>query len=554
MRGEPATLVFLRLVRSLPARALLPAALSSLASAASGILLMGASAWLIASAALHPPLYTLSIGITMVRACGLARAVFRYLERYLSHRAVFRTLEGLHTRLYLQAEAVLPLRGGELQEGALLQDLTVGCNNLRDFYLRVLEPPLCSLLLTLVFLAGLFPMIGGAAFLLLLCWVLSLLMGRDSDGRSDQEQRQAETRYREQLLDLQMGREELLMADSLSCMLRRLQESVGVLKEIQRKQQRREILGNQLACILQQGSCLFLLLLLMDCISAGRLSGVELAVWLLMLSALMELYTPLPSAVREGKKTLSSAVRILPEKAEVRVEPEASAVSPFHEDLTADRISFSYQAGNPVLRELEFQLRNGSHAAIIGESGSGKTTLLYLLSGLWRADEGQLRLDGIPYEELGQVQITESIACATTLNYIYSGSVRENFTMLQEGFSEAHMRECLSVCGLGAWVDGLPRGLDTSLGEDASRISGGERKRLQIALALAADKPLLILDEPVTGLDRDTAGQLMEALLKEREGRSLLIITHDLPLARRMDVIYEMKDGKLVKRKADGSC
>ncbi len=149
-------------------------------------------------------------------------------------------------------------------------------------------------------------------------------------------------------------------------------------------------------------------------------------------------------------------------------------------------------------------------------------------------------MDGIPYETLRYGQLPAAISCATTLNYIFSGSIRENFAVLHPHVKEEEQWKYLSICQLDSLIASLPQGIDTPLGENACRLSGGERKRLQIALALASNAPILILDEPVTGLDKDIAHALMDAILDFCKERTLLIITHDLPLAKRMDRIYRL--------------
>lgn len=530
---------FRELCSMLPVRALLPAAVSGLSASLAGILLMGASAWLIASAAMHPPLYTLAIGITLVRACGLGRAVFRYLERWLSHRAVFRMLTTLRTQLYLRAEALLPLRGGSLQEGALLHDLTAGCDTLRDFYPRVLAPPLFSLLLTIPTVLMLFPLIGPSACLLLPCWLLCLVPSYCAAQTAEKRLQVAEAAYREKLLDVQDGREELMAANSLSAAEHILQDAASKLRALHIEIRTQENRWEQFSLLQQRCILALLLFLLIPCVSTGALSGVGFAVWLLVLLALLENYAELPATARAWQKTLSAAKRV-PLHQPTTSPPDIAGQKLTGSNLSAGKISFSYLPDVPVLQSLSFRLEQGEHVAIIGESGTGKTTLLYLLANLWNVDSGTIRMDGIPYETLRYGQLPAAISCATTLNYIFSCSIRENFAVLHPHVKEEEQWKYLSICQLDSLIASLPQGIDTPLGENACRLSGGERKRLQIALALASNAPILILDEPVTGLDKDIAHALMDAILDFCKERTLLIITHDLPLAKRMDRIYRL--------------
>ena len=208
--------------------------------------------------------------------------------------------------------------------------------------------------------------------------------------------------------------------------------------------------------------------------------------------------------------------------------------------LQVENVSFSSLPSVPVLKHLDLSLAKGTHAALLGESGAGKTTLLYLLLGLWEPDEGRILLYGKDAREFGREELSASVLAATATNHIFNLSIRENFRLLHPDISDEKIWECLSVCQLRELAESLPDHLDTGLGEDARKLSGGEKKRLQLALALAGETSLLLLDEPTANLDRQTARNLMDALLHHREGRTLLVITHDLPLAERMGRVWRL--------------
>ena len=191
--------------------------------------------------------------------------------------------------------------------------------------------------------------------------------------------------------------------------------------------------------------------------------------------------------------------------------------------ISVDNIKFGFD-GRTVLDGLNLKVIRADRIAIVGESGSGKTTLLRLMTGLLSPDEGSISING-------------SIAAATSTNYIFSGSIRENFLMLNPTVDEATMIDCLKI----AQLDGFD--LDVEPGVDGARLSGGQRCRLQTALALASKADVLILDEPTAGLDRKTAERLIDELLKQ--SATLIVITHDPIVANRFDKIYRLNAGKL---------
>ncbi len=536
----------LRLMRLASPQKGLPALLAAFLAAASGIALIGAAAWIIASAALAPPLSALTLGITCVRACGVARAVFRYLERLLSHRLAFACYEELQLATYRQSVAKLPLREGAMREGEFLHDLLTGCETLRDFYLRTVPPPLLAGLIALLTAAALLPLSALGAFFVLLLYLLHLalphLVLREKSLRAES------AAYRSTLLDLVDGRTELHLAGAISHAHAMLDEAALVFQEKQaKKRHRREILFTLLD-VLRVGLWVTLMALLVPEVQAGAISGIEYAVWALVLEAALAEYRGLPAATLGAAAAKQAAVSILPEEriaahekglpAEEEPAPAAGA-APL---LEARNISFAYQQGLPILENLSFCIKRGEHTAIIGESGAGKTTLASLLLRLWDVDSGTLLYDGTAHTRLTADAARAHFGAALQGSCLFSTSVRDNFERLHEGITEDAIWQALETAQLADVVRSLPQGLDEPLGENASRLSGGQRSRLLTALALAREAPLLLLDEPTAGLDAARGTKLIAAVLEalDKKGGTLIVITHDLPLLSRMKQVISL--------------
>ena len=170
-------------------------------------------------------------------------------------------------------------------------------------------------------------------------------------------------------------------------------------------------------------------------------------------------------------------------------------------------LNFGY-GGEKIFDNFSLTIEHGEKLAIVGESGAGKTTLLYLLTKLFPPDSGTIAING-------------KISAATFTNYIFSTSIRYNFEMLHGNISEQKILAALNASGLENFD------LDAEIGEDGAKLSGGERNRLQIALALASEPDILILDEPTAGLDKICAEKLVNNLIEATKNRTLIIITHD---------------------------
>lgn len=519
-------------------RTFLPAICAGLLASCTAILLLGASAGLIAAAALHPPLYTLAVTITLVRACGISRAVLRYLDRWLSHRAAFALLTQLRLRLYTQAEHLLPAKVNGPAQGSLLHDLICGTDILRDFYLRVLSPVLQTFLLTLLGTLFLLPLHPLAPLPLLLAWLLSLLLPLITDSQPlTVAADAADTAYRSILLDYLGGREELFIQPDAPKKLR-LDQSAHALHQTQKTLLCHSLQTDTLLTVLQRLLFLTLFVFLAQQTAASALTGIELAIYVLALQTLFAAFAELPAAIRQLLHTRTPARLLLP----LQSVPQTNAATPAdnpadHSILRVEKLCFSYTDAAPLLENLSFCIQPGEKVAIIGESGCGKTTLFHLLLHLWEPDAGQCFLFGIPYARLSDEAIRQHFGACTQTAYLFNLSIRQNFQRLHPGIDDKTIWHNLQIMQMKAPVQALPEGLDTLVGEDGINLSGGQRQRLLLALAFASPASLLLLDEPTAGLDQSTATKLMNSLLDNLADRTLLLITHELPQAKQMDRI-----------------
>ena len=537
----------------------LPVLLVSLMALFTGLALLGASAWLVASAALMPPLYTLALGITTVRACGIGRAVFRYGERYLSHRMAFRILTEIRTSFYDRAAKVLPLRSGPARQGEFLHDLLTGADELRDFYVRALLPIAAIgtiTALTTWLLAGI---IGLWALALPALYLARLVLSCASRQTGEERQRTRDAAYRSTLLDAAGGADELICAGRDPALKRLSAPAHDLLEgslQLARTDARRDAAENLLDTTVLMALLVFLILRVTD----GALSGIDLCVYFLVLQTLLVEFRTLPEAVRQGRRSLMAA-RFLPERqtseaAETDEPAEQSEKIPAPAQaasrdadaasqtlLEAKDLSFSYRQGQGVLQGLSFRIARGQHTAIIGASGAGKTTLAALLLGVWPPDSGMLRLCGTPYHELPQGAIQQAIAALPQGSVLFAGSIRENFARYRPACKEEDILAALRDAQLSEVVAALPQGIDTPLGEDACFLSGGQRGRLLTAITIAGREPVILLDEPTCGLDQKTATALMAALFAkvQETGQTLLTITHERTLVTKFQQTIELR-------------
>jgi ABC-type multidrug transport system fused ATPase/permease subunit len=201
-----------------------------------------------------------------------------------------------------------------------------------------------------------------------------------------------------------------------------------------------------------------------------------------------------------------------------------------------------------ALDSLSFSLPMGKRIAIVGPSGAGKSTLLGLLLRFWEYEQGQLLLGGHDLRQYAQDDLRRSIGVVSQRTDLFNASLRDNLRIARPNATPAEIERAVERAQLDRFIQSLPGGYDTWIGEQGLRLSGGERQRLAIARALLKDPPLLILDEATANLDALTERQVLAFIADAMQGRAILMITHRLVGLEAMDEILVLEAGKVVER------
>lgn len=265
-------------------------------------------------------------------------------------------------------------------------------------------------------------------------------------------------------------------------------------------------------------------------VSGGALDRVEVAAITLLAIAAFEVVGALPMAARELMSTIASGRRVLDlasREPSVRDPGAPIPPAPAAPVVALDDVTARYARTEPAaLEAFDLRVEPGRRIAIVGPSGAGKTTVVNLLLRFLDPEEGEVTIAGEGARKYRQTDVRRTFAVAGQDAHVFDSSIRENLLLVRPQASEDELREALRLARIDGWVDTLPAGLDTLVGEDGMRLSGGQRQRLVLARALLADAPVLILDEPTAHLDHGTAQALMADVLAATRGRAVLLITH----------------------------
>ncbi len=527
----------------------------SVATTAANIGLMGTSAWLIATAALQPSIAELQVAIVGVRAFGIARGVFRYLERLVSHSVNFHLLARLRGWFFRSVEPLVPGAIEDIKAGDLLARSARDIEALEDFYVRGIAPPLAAIVVTLGI--SLFTLQFGVSLaallacgLLLTGFVLSFLIRRISHGQS---QILAASRGHLAAVSMETIRNtgEILMSGARDSHLGRVRRASNDVRDAGLSVSRLHSISLAAGVLISNLTLAAILTMGIHLVQTGQIDGVTLAVLALVTLAGFEPVNLLPAASARVETSLASAGRLF----EVADRPlpvidmvNASSLSEFHR-LSINSLEFSYPAvEHPALTGINLELHPGSKIALVGQSGCGKTTLLKIIQHHLSPSSGTVTWNDINSSELDGKSIRSMLSVISQDGYLFSASIRENLRLTSPQSDDSEMTDVMQKVGLSNWFNNLPEGLDTWLGDNGKLLSGGERQRLIIARALLMNRPVILADEPLVGLDSESDKELLSTLLHQSSGTACIIATHRLVGMEEFDEILVLASGRIIQR------
>lgn len=551
------TRTFLRLLRlAAPFKwGMALAALLGFATIGSSIGLMATSAWIIATAALHPSVGVLHVAIAGVRFFGIARGVFRYLERAVAHEVTFRLLARLRVWFYDAIEPLAPARLMAYRSGDLLARVVSDVDELQNLYLRVLAPPIIALVTAAVvftLFAAYDVWLGVAlvAFLALVGVGLPLLAGAitRAPGRSAQ---QARADLSAALVDAVQGAADLIAYGQQARQAEQVAALNAELERSHRHMAHVAALHTALSTFLIALAVVTILALAIPQVRAGDLDGVMLAVLALATLSSFEAVTPLPAAFQHLGANLEAAERLfeLIDAAPAVPDPDAPAPVPSGADLRVEGLRFRYAPDEPpALDGVSFVLTPGRRLAVVGASGAGKTSLVNLLLRFWDYQEGTITLDGRDVRAYRAEDVRARMAVVRQDTHLFNATIRDNLLLARPDASPDEIEAAARQAQVHDFISALPQGYDTWIGEQGLNLSGGERQRLAIARAILKRAPILILDEATANLDAATERALMHALDVAMADRATLMITHRIAGLESFDEILVLERGRVVER------
>ncbi|WP_446429061.1 thiol reductant ABC exporter subunit CydC [Leucobacter sp. 1207-22] len=522
-----------------PMKRRMPGILLGVLSDGSAVGLLALSMWLIVRAGEQPPVLHLTFAIVGVRALAVGRAAFRYVERLSSHDSALRQLAVLRTETF---EQLIPRVPGALEtskRGEVLSAFVDDVDQLQDEALRVRQPKIVSgivigLSLVMVAIASI-----PAALILLAVLVVSgfvaAWLARRIAGKSDRELAAARSGLMDALLERFASAEVLAAFDALPAQRARIAAAEARLAKVQERRARSAGLTGAIVT-LGAGIATLAIFLIAAPVTGVAMSAPVFAAIVIAPAAVFEVYAQVLAAFTARRAVESSADRIAdlteqPLPAEIPVDPAAPVslptVLPAGEALlTARDLSVRHAgADHDAVTGINFELAAGELLVVTGPSGSGKSTLALALTRLLDY-RGEYRVAGVDARTLAGAELRSFVGLCEQSPHLFDSDIRQNLKFAQESASDDELVAVLERVGLGQWL-AERGGLDARVGEHGALVSGGQAQRIALARAILADFPVVILDEPTAGVDRERADVLMRDLLGAIPGdRAVMLITH----------------------------
>ena len=529
--------------------------------------LLTTSTWLITKASEHPILVVLSLAIVGVRFFGIGRAICRYGERYVSHSMAFQGLYELRIAFFKRLEPLVPRIFQSMKMGDLLGRIMADIETLQFFYLRTLVPSLSFIgVMVLGCLMGyqlhpivaiviaLYSIIVGVVLPIIITYALRQVPPMRLHTRG---------RMKEELIESIHGVVDIIMSHQETRFVQSMKASFSAYDGWQSLWNRGVRWNQTILLGLAQSALLVGVVVGVWVIDETDYGPLWVAVIAIGLQAYFEVLQPMTEAFLRGYESALAMDRL--EGLEGQGSQQIRAVDRVSNDssrglgeyvdndsshdvspmIRVQSLSFAYDV-LPIYDGLDLSIQKGEKVAIVGPSGSGKSTLFALLQG-WYTYSGTISIDGVDAKMLSEEQLQSYMAYATQDIYVFHATISDNIRLAKPSATDEDIWQALEAVQLADWVRTLPKGLRTMVGQGGMGLSGGQRQRLGMARLYLRDAEILLLDEPLEGLDQVTRHLVQDQLSTLFQGKTVLYITHHIEQLHEMDRILFLEQGHIVE-------
>ncbi len=529
-------------------------------TALSAVSLLTLSGWFITSSAIAGTLAPDGAAIAFnfvqpaaeIRALAITRTFGRYAERLITHEATFRILTEIRCWFFAKLIPLAPGRLGMKRSADILTGITHDIDTLNALYLRLILPIFIATFgggLVVLFITTYSIKISLLALILLLItavlipWIFYKPYQQGANEIAEQT-----ARLKVLQIEMLQGFAELSAFGAFPRFKKKLLTASEQMLKTQTDNDKLSALSSAIAQLLSQLIALATLIIGSILFQQGHISAAVLVMLFFCVLAVYELVSPLPSSIQMLTKTRTAIKRIIhiTQLTPTITDPISPKTISVAGDIKINNLSFRYSdQSNWILKNINLSIPQKSKIAIVGLSGAGKTTLLQILMRFYDPQQGNITYSGIDYQHVRIDELNKHYALLSQQTQLFAATIKENLLIAAPSASDAELTQAINMAGLTKMVSRLTEGIHTWIGENGVKISTGEGRRLALARVYLKNAPILLLDEPTEGLDKETEDEVLNALAELAKNTTVIMVTHRKAGLNLVDCVYKINGGKL---------
>lgn len=475
---------------------------------------------------------SIKASIAIISVCAVIRGLLRYIEQYSGHYIAFRILAILRDKVYKALRKLSPSKLETKEKGNLISVITSDIELLEVFYAHTIAPIAIAILTSIIIAFILFninPYLGiiSAIFYILIGYVIPVISSKHGN-KAGMEYREEFGKTNSFLLESLKGIKEILLFDEGKRRLDRINKNSDILNEKMSGIKKHEGVIKAFTDVTIMIAIITFLFIGIRLNQAGTLNIGQVVVSIVLLSSSFGPVVALSNLSNNLVHTFACAQRLfnildeLPAVEEVYGEEILN-----HYDISINQVDFNYKGRDEkLLRDINLNIEKGEKIAILGESGCGKSTLLKLMMRFWDVNKGSISIDNKDIKTIPTKTLRKSQSLVTQETFLFNDTIENNIKIGNINSTKEQVIKACKKASIHEFIETLPKGYETNVGELGGNLSSGERQRLGIARAFLHDADILILDEPTSNLDTLNEAEILKSINNECSDKTVIMVSH----------------------------